>query len=32
LTERGRAALAEERATWGSFAHAVGAVLGSAAS
>jgi DNA-binding PadR family transcriptional regulator len=28
LTPRGRAALEEERATWNTFAHAVGAVLG----
>jgi len=32
LNDRGRAALAEERATWRGFSHAVGSVLGQPAS
>lgn len=31
LTDRGRAALAEERDTWGIFSHAMGTVLGRSA-
>ncbi len=32
LNDRGRTALAEERATWWGFSHAVGSVLGQPAS